>query len=233
MAAEGQRGWCHEGSACELHTHARAHLQTVAPGSDVRRDLPRYRVWRHGELADEVDDVSHLWAHQRGGGAAAAASPRVPAAHPDARSDWVTFLLGCSFSFEDALQRAGLPVRHLQEEKGGRPVDAGSPPPPVAHAAADAKNVPMFTTALECASAGAFRGPLVVSMRPMTPAQVGLAPYLVLLLLTSSLRPWLRRRSWLTASRPPSRGCTAAPCTQGPPPRWALQTSAGPTTATP
>ena len=146
----------------------------MAPGSDVRRDLPRYRVWRHGELAEEVDDVSHLWARQPGG-ATLAAAPKARATHPDARSDWVTFLLGCSFSFEDALQRAGLPVRHLQEERGSGQVDAGSPAPPVAHAAADAKNVPMFTTAIECASAGAFRGPLVVSMRPMTPAQVGLA----------------------------------------------------------
>lgn len=63
--------------------------------------------------------------------------------------DHVGFLLGCSFTFERALLDAGLPVRHIE---------AGS-------------NVPMYRTSIPCREAGAFRGPLVVSMRPMTPAQ--------------------------------------------------------------
>ncbi|MGL4554782.1 MAG: putative hydro-lyase [Gemmataceae bacterium] len=65
------------------------------------------------------------------------------------RGDLVGFLLGCSFTFEKALLDAGLPVRHVEE----------------------GRNVPMYRTAVPCAPAGLFRGPLVVSMRPMTPAQ--------------------------------------------------------------
>jgi uncharacterized protein YcsI (UPF0317 family) len=98
----------------------------VAPGADLRTDVPRYRVYRHGELADEPDDLTGLW-----------------------RDDLVSFLLGCSFTFENALLEAGLPVRHI--EQGG--------------------NVPMYRTSIECVPAGVFRGPLTVSMRPMTPAQ--------------------------------------------------------------
>src|SRR5262249_30170688 len=61
----------------------------------------------------------------------------------------VAFLLGCSFTFESALLAAGLPVRHIEQ----------------------GKNVPMYRTNIDCAPAGAFRGPLVVSMRPMKPGQ--------------------------------------------------------------
>lgn len=61
----------------------------------------------------------------------------------------VAFLLGCSFTFESALLAAGLPVRHIEE----------------------GRNVPMYRTAIACEPAGSFHGPMVVSMRPMTPAQ--------------------------------------------------------------
>ena len=61
----------------------------------------------------------------------------------------VGFLLGCSFTFENALLQAGVPVRHIE---------AGC-------------NVPMYRTNIACRPAGVFRGPMVVSMRPMTPAQ--------------------------------------------------------------
>jgi uncharacterized protein YcsI (UPF0317 family) len=64
----------------------------VAPGSDVCTDVPRYRVYRQGVLVEEVADVTHLW-----------------------REDFIAFLLGCSFSFEAAMQRAGIPLRHLEE----------------------------------------------------------------------------------------------------------------------
>src|SRR5262249_42593957 len=63
----------------------------VAPGADLRTDLPRYRVYRHGELAEEPADLRAWW-----------------------RDDLVAFLLGCSFTFENALLQAGVPVRHLE-----------------------------------------------------------------------------------------------------------------------
>lgn len=95
-----------------------------APDADLRSDLPGYRVWQNGMLIDEPADIHHYW-----------------------RDDLVSYLIGCSFTFEAALQRAGLPVRHLE---------LGC-------------NVPMFRTNIACQSAGRFSGPLVVSMRPMSP----------------------------------------------------------------
>ena len=138
-------------------------FQSLAPGSDVRKDIPKYRVWRDGVLAEEVDDITHLWP---------SSGARREAA-PGARSDWVAFLLGCSFSFEEALQRESLPVRHLQESVESRASSNPACPPSVHFTASTPKNVPMYTTTLPCAGAGVFQGPLVVSMRPMTPAQVG------------------------------------------------------------
>ena len=97
----------------------------IAPDADLRTDLPRYRIWRDGELVDEPDSVESLW-----------------------RDDLVSFLIGCSFTFEAGLIEAGIPVRHI---------DLG-------------RNVPMYQTSIECQPAGRFRGPLVVSMRPLKPA---------------------------------------------------------------
>src|SRR5919198_2244336 len=57
---------------------------------DLRTDLPRYRVWRNGELAEEISDIGHLW-----------------------RDDLVGFVLGCSFTFGEALTAAGIPLKHL------------------------------------------------------------------------------------------------------------------------
>ena len=99
--------------------------QQIASAADLRTDLPRYRVWRHGELTDEPTDITSYW-----------------------RDDLVSFLIGCSFSFEAGLLEAGLPVRHI--ELG--------------------RNVPMFRTNVACEAAGKFHGPLVVSMRPYKPA---------------------------------------------------------------
>lgn len=98
----------------------------AAPGADLRTDLPAYRVYRDGRLHDEPTHLRHLW-----------------------RNDLIAFLLGCSFTFEAALVRAGVPVRHLET----------------------GRNVPMYRTTVPTRPAGIFRGPLVVSMRPMTPAQ--------------------------------------------------------------
>jgi uncharacterized protein YcsI (UPF0317 family) len=98
----------------------------IAPGADLRTDLPCYRVYRHGELVDEPTDIRSYW-----------------------RNDLVSFLIGCSFTFENTLLQAGLPVRHI--EMG--------------------RNVPMYRTNRPCCPAGRFHGPLVVSMRPLTPEQ--------------------------------------------------------------
>ncbi len=63
----------------------------TAPGADLRTDLPRYRVYRSGELVEETGDIRHLW-----------------------RDDLVAFLIGCSFTFETPLLEAGVPVRHIE-----------------------------------------------------------------------------------------------------------------------
>ncbi|WP_431324800.1 putative hydro-lyase [Rhizobium sp. YTU87027] len=99
-------------------------LAGAGTGIDIRSDLPSYRVFENGELVDEIEDISHIW-----------------------RDDFVTFLIGCSFSFEWALLNAGLGVRHIE---------LGT-------------NVPMFKTNIECVPAGRFSGQFVVSMRPMKP----------------------------------------------------------------
>lgn len=100
----------------------------AAPGADLRTDVPRYRVFRHGAAeADEPLEIGRLW-----------------------RDDFVGFLLGCSFTFEMALQAAGLNVRHIDERR----------------------NVPMYRTNVACRAAGPFAGPMVVSMRPYRPEQV-------------------------------------------------------------
>lgn len=135
--------------------------RSTAPGTDLRTDLPRYCVWKDGVLVDQPTDISHLW---RGSGE----SGEPPAHHADARGDWVAFLLGCSFSFEEALLSAGLPVRHLQEPKEGMPATlAPGPHGLVRHP----RNVPMYCTSIPTAQAGPFHGPCVVSMRPMTREQ--------------------------------------------------------------
>jgi uncharacterized protein YcsI (UPF0317 family) len=92
---------------------------------DIRHDVPRYRLFRDGVAVETPVDIAGVW-----------------------RDDLVTFAIGCSFSFEDALQRAGIAVRHI---------DAG-------------RNVPMYVTSLETQPAGPFGGPLVVSMRSFAPA---------------------------------------------------------------
>src|SRR5437763_10994281 len=58
---------------------------------DIRTDLPRYRVWRDGEVVEEPTDIMAHW-----------------------RDDLVAFVLGCSFSFEEALRADDLPIRHIE-----------------------------------------------------------------------------------------------------------------------
>ncbi len=100
-------------------------LPSLAADLDLRTDLPRYRVWRDGELVDEPSDVSGLW-----------------------RDDLVAFAIGCSFSFEWAMQSEGIPIRHIEQ----------------------GCNVPMYRTNLPTQAAGRFSGPMVVSMRPLAAA---------------------------------------------------------------
>ena len=100
-------------------------LPALGDDLDIRTDLPLYRVWRNGGLVGEVEDLEAVW-----------------------RDDLVAFVIGCSFSFEEALVEDGIPLRHI--ERG--------------------TNVPMYRTSIATRPAGPFRGPLVVSMRPLRPA---------------------------------------------------------------
>lgn len=100
-------------------------LPTLGDDIDIRSDVSAYRVFENGLPTKEVADIAHLW-----------------------RSDFVTFALGCSFSFEEALEDAGLDVRHNSLGLTN----------------------PMFTTNIETVAAGRFRGEMVVTMRPFTPA---------------------------------------------------------------
>jgi uncharacterized protein YcsI (UPF0317 family) len=99
------------------------HTKFLAKRADVRTDIPRYNVYQKGKLEATTANIKELW-----------------------QEDFVAFLLGCSFSFEEALIEAGISVRHIEEKK----------------------NVPMYITNIACKPAGIFRGPLVVSMRPMS-----------------------------------------------------------------
>jgi uncharacterized protein YcsI (UPF0317 family) len=100
-------------------------IPILADDLDIRTDLPRYRVWREGALVDEPTDIRKWW-----------------------RDDLVSFAIGCSFSFEQALIEAGIELRHMTCDC----------------------TVPMYRTSLETAAVGPFHGPLVVSMRPMKAA---------------------------------------------------------------
>ncbi|MCY0271154.1 MULTISPECIES: putative hydro-lyase [Acinetobacter] len=101
----------------------------LAADSDIRTDFPRYRIWKDGEMVDEVTDAREIYN-----------------AHPDL----VTFLIGCSFSFETALQEAGIEVRHIHDDT----------------------NVPMYLSNIKCEPAGRISGNMVVSMRPIPSHQI-------------------------------------------------------------
>ena len=145
-------GWCAGYAQANLLTIPREHafdfllfaqrnpkscpiLDVLEPGQvsgalldgDIRTDVPRYRIFRDGVLAAEVDDATDYWS-----------------------DDLVSFLIGCSFTFEHPLMDAGVPVRHI---------DAG-------------RNVPMYVTTTRCRSAGRLSGPQVVSMRGIPAHQV-------------------------------------------------------------
>lgn len=98
----------------------------MGEGASLVTDIPRYRVYENGVFTKELTDASAYW-----------------------KEGYVGFLIGCSFSFEEALLAAGIPVRHIEQ----------------------GCNVPMFKTNIATKKAGPFEGPMVCSMRPMTPEQ--------------------------------------------------------------
>ncbi|MBA5243253.1 hypothetical protein HMPREF3151_01865 [Corynebacterium sp. HMSC05H05] len=91
-------------------------------GGDIRTDIPSYRVFSHGSLIDEPTDATAYWTE-----------------------DTVAFVIGCSFTFEQALVDNGVPVAHIEQ----------------------GVNVPMYLTNIDCEPAGVFSGKMVVSMRPI------------------------------------------------------------------
>jgi len=93
-------------------------------GADLRTDLPSYKIYREGKFVEQRHDISELW-----------------------QPDFVGFLIGCSFSFEESLIKFGLGVRHIEE----------------------GRNVPMYRTNVPCKESGIFKGNMVVSMRPYRP----------------------------------------------------------------
>lgn len=100
-------------------------LPSLGADLDLRTDIPGYRVFENGIHKEDVQDLKTLW-----------------------KEDLVAFVLGCSFSFEQALMEAGLRLRYVEQ----------------------GKNVPMYRTRIDTAAAGPFRGKLVVSMRPFNGA---------------------------------------------------------------
>ena len=99
-----------------------AEPKLTAPGADLRTDIVKYRIYKNGEQVDEVTDATPYW-----------------------RDDLVAFLLGCSFTFEQAVVQSGVRLWHLENEK----------------------SVAMWRTNIQCKPAGMFHGPMVVSMRPI------------------------------------------------------------------
>ncbi|MGB9839876.1 putative hydro-lyase [Thermovenabulum sp.] len=97
-------------------------VPNIAKDADIRTDIPKYRIYKEGNLIDEVTNIKDIW-----------------------QDDFVSFLIGCSFTFEKALLENGIPVRHIEENK----------------------NVPMYITNIDTVPAGVFSGKMVVSMRPI------------------------------------------------------------------
>ena len=102
----------------------------MAPDADLRTDVPKYRIYENGRVVEEPTDIKSYW-----------------------REDLVSFLIGCSFTFERALLDAGLHLAHLDQ----------------------GRNVPMYVTGRGCVPSGPFSGPLVVSMRPYRADEIPLA----------------------------------------------------------
>ncbi|CAD6560763.1 putative hydro-lyase [Paraburkholderia sabiae] len=115
----------------EVSDPGNPEMPITAPGSDIRTDLPGYRVYRNGALIEEVPRIEHLW-----------------------RKDHVSFILGCSLSFDEILTDEGIAQQHLKEENG---------------------RIAVYKTNIECQPAGVFKGPMVVGMRPIARKDVARA----------------------------------------------------------
>jgi len=102
------------------------YLPMLGEDFDIRTDVPRYTVFRHGEVIEEPTDLKHLW-----------------------RDDLVAFVWGCGFSFEYALMESGVSLRDV----------------------ARGDNVVMYQTNIDTFPVGAFAGKIIVTMRPLVPAQ--------------------------------------------------------------
>ena len=111
----------------EVSDEGSRFLKSSASNCDIAKDVPKYRIWKNGQLAGEYTDVSEFW-----------------------RDDLVTFVIGCSFSFEAPLIAAGIDVRNISENH----------------------NVPMYLTNIDTKPAGIFSGKMVVSMRPIPYNQI-------------------------------------------------------------
>ena len=103
------------------------YTRYMADHADIATDIPKYRIYKNGVLTEEVTDISAYW-----------------------QDDFVSFLIGCSFSFEGELLDAEVPIRHIEQ----------------------GRNVPMFLTNILCEPAGIFHGNMVVSMRAIPYGQV-------------------------------------------------------------
>lgn len=114
----------------EVLEQGKYRTEVLSSEADIRTDLPRYNIYRKGRLEVTVKEIKTLW-----------------------KPDLVTFLLGCSFSFEEALLRSKIPIRHIEEDK----------------------NVSMYITHIPCKPAGVFHGPMVVSMRPVSSDKIAQA----------------------------------------------------------
>jgi uncharacterized protein YcsI (UPF0317 family) len=102
-------------------------MRTLGPDIDIRHDVPAYNIYRDGRLVDTMSDIARLWT-----------------------GDMVAFALGCSFTFEHALIRAGMALWHVENDR----------------------TVPMFRSSIPCSPAGPFRSSMVVSMRAIAADRV-------------------------------------------------------------
>lgn len=129
--ADAFRGFCAANTqACPLVGESKPglpHIPDLGRSIDIRTDVPRYNIYRDGTQSEQVFDLLELW-----------------------QDDWVVFALGCSFTFERALIEAGIPMRHVEQDR----------------------TVPMFVTTLPTRAQGPFGGTVVVSMRPIREAEV-------------------------------------------------------------
>ncbi len=106
----------------EVLDEGSVYTKVIAKNANIASDIPKYRIYRKGQLTEECLNIEKYW-----------------------QNDFVSFLIGCSFTFESALINAGIEIRHISM----------------------GRNVPMYKTNIMCKEAGAFKGAMVVSMRPI------------------------------------------------------------------